>query len=508
MTDNDMNGKEINYDNISQDKKNQIYRNLPSGYNKNENYLERRPEIYNPHPVTASRLSTTYQNIKNEIKTYQAIDIINSIKKKVTYFTYNNKLYKFSDLPLQTLYKNENRKLISDEKLFASTQKAFLDEHLSDKAKNLPEPTYNPDIPDVLSNTTPLDANFFKSNELSGLNKLDFKKLSVEHQKILKIIFYYFILKFNTEAKKKNFDLPYHQWTNYEITDSQLVRIQYHKTLNLYYYTFIVEIFRRNKHYGFSIYLGMYFKPEQFQIWIDKAYLIGTIPQSEIVFKDLDSYNFDKSKSFHFSGANKDDESILDKVYTQMQDYKKNREMSQSKSYDIEQRNHELNNGHKCFKPNGESFPEAQNSNTCLSMDPMLPKTGVWDKECQKDEDCPFFQANKNYPNTFGGCKSGVCELPVGMNKIGFKHYDKEKPICYNCNLKIEVMTADGYSVIKERQCSGIECNKCCDIQLNKKIYPNLKSPDFVFPNDQLERAKYSEILSKNQLGLDNLIHN
>ena len=321
-------------------------------------------------------------------------------------------------------------------------------------------------------------------------------------------MFYYFILKFNTEARKKNFDLPYHQWTNYEITDSQLVKIQYHKTLNLYYYTFIVEIFRRNKHYGFSIYLGMYFKPEQFQIWIDKAYLIGIIPQAEIVFKDLDSYNFDKSKSFHFSGANKDDESILDSVYTQMQNYKANREMSQAKSYNIDDIIFELNDGHKCFKPNGEAFPEAQNQNTCLSMDPMVHKTGVWDKECQKDEDCPFFQANKNYPNTFGGCKNGVCELPVGMNRIGFKHYDKEKPICYNCNLQTEVMTADGYSVIKERECSGIECNKCCEIQLNKKIYPNLKSPDFVFPNDQLERAKYSEILNRNQLGLDNLIHN
>ncbi len=504
-----MNSSKVNIimsDDLISDKNNQIYRNIPAGYNKNDNFLERRTKIYNPSPVIANRLSTTYQGIKNEIKAYQAIDIISSIIKKVNYFTFDNKLYKITDLPFQTLYKNENKKLISDEKLFSSTQKSFLDEHLGNK--NIPIPTYNSDSPDVLNSVTPLNANFFKSNELSGLNKLEYKKLQVEHQNILKIMFYYFILKFNVEAKKKNFDLPYYQWTNYEITDSQLVKIQYHKTLNLYYYTFIVEIFRRNKHYGFSIYLGMFFKPEKFQIWIDKAYLIGVVPQAEIVFKDLDAYNFNANKSFNFSGANKDDESILDNVFTQMQDYTKRREMSKSISYNLEQRNHELNDGHRCFKPNGESFPDAQNSNSCLSMDPMVPKTGVWDKECQKDEDCPFFQANKNYPNTFGGCKNGFCELPVGMNRIGFKHYDKQKPMCYNCNLKTEVMTADGYSVIKERTCTGVECNKCCDIQLNKKIYPNLKSPDFVFPNDQLERAKYKELLSKNQLGIDDLLHN
>ena len=136
----------------------------------------------------------------------------------------------------------------------------------------------------------------------------------------------------------------------------------------------------------------------------------------------------------------------------------------------------------------------------------ILKKTGVWDKECQRNEDCPFYKANKNYPNNFGGCQNGFCQLPVGMNKIGYKHYTKEKPLCYNCNLKTQVMSVDGTSRIEDRQCSGVECNKCCDIQNDRKIYPNLKSPDFVFDGDQTERERYSDLLNLNGISVNKLI--
>ena len=68
-------------------------------------------------------------------------------------------------------------------------------------------------------------------------------------------------------------------------------------------------------------------------------------------------------------------------------------------------------------------------------------------------------------------------------------------------------MTADGNLVIKDRQCVGIECNKCCDIQQNKHIYPNLKSPDFVFENDTVERLKHTNELKLNGLEVNKLIN-
>ena len=55
-------------------------------------------------------------------------------------------------------------------------------------------------------------------------------------------------------------------------------------------------------------------------------------------------------------------------------------------------------------------------------------------------------------------------------------------------------MTADGKTIITNRECSGIECNKCCDVQNDKDLYPNLKSPDYAFTNDTDERNKHSQI--------------
>ena len=256
----------------------------------------------------------------------------------------------------------------------------------------------------------------------------------------------------------------------------------------------------------------MFYRAEKIKIWINKSHLMGIVPQSDLVFKKFDTYNFNNKNNnknnnlTSFPISDKPDQSILDDLYTKMQNFNFRDQNNQSLSYNIQLRDFDLNAGHKCFKPNGDEYPDAKTSNACLSIDPNIKMTGVWDRECKTDDECPFFQANKNYPNNFGGCKVGKCELPVGMNIIGFKHYTKDKPICYNCNLKDEIMTADGYSVVKERKCSGIECNKCCDIQLKKNIYPDLKSPDFVFENDQIERAKHKELLQRNGLGVDNLI--
>jgi len=59
-----------------------------------------------------------------------------------------------------------------------------------------------------------------------------------------------------------------------------------------------------------------------------------------------------------------------------------------------------------------------------------------WDKKCTKNEECPYYKSNKNYPNNRGGCKDGFCEFPVGIKRIGFKKYrdtDVNSPLCYNC---------------------------------------------------------------------------
>jgi len=77
----------------------------------------------------------------------------------------------------------------------------------------------------------------------------------------------------------------------------------------------------------------------------------------------------------------------------------------------------------------------------------------VWDKPCVENTECPFYQANKSYPNYRGGCNDGFCEMPIGVTRIGFTKYEG-KPMCHGCSLSKP---------------------DCCDLQA---------SPDFAFELD------------------------
>lgn len=51
-----------------------------------------------------------------------------------------------------------------------------------------------------------------------------------------------------------------------------------------------------------------------------------------------------------------------------------------------------------------------------------LAQGGLWDSPCTADDQCPFFQRNKRYPNYRGGClTSGWCEMPLGVTQPSFK---------------------------------------------------------------------------------------
>lgn len=86
-----------------------------------------------------------------------------------------------------------------------------------------------------------------------------------------------------------------------------------------------------------------------------------------------------------------------------------------------------------------------------------------WDAPCLRNEDCPFYKANKRYTNERGGCLAlGMCELPVGVKRLGFRKYSTEppyQPVCHGC-------VADP---------------NCCQRQSN---------PDYAFPNDRDARQE------------------
>ncbi len=51
---------------------------------------------------------------------------------------------------------------------------------------------------------------------------------------------------------------------------------------------------------------------------------------------------------------------------------------------------------------------------------------GVWDHPCERDDECPFFRAEESGGSAAtyrGGCAAGYCEMPVGVQRVGFRHY-------------------------------------------------------------------------------------
>ena len=77
--------------------------------------------------------------------------------------------------------------------------------------------------------------------------------------------------------------------------------------------------------------------------------------------------------------------------------------------------------------------------------------------------------------------------MPINVELLGYKQFsNQEKALCYNCKRK--------------KGCKGLECNMCCEEQKNKKLYPNLKSPDYVFSKDVKERLEHKDILKENKL--------
>lgn len=97
----------------------------------------------------------------------------------------------------------------------------------------------------------------------------------------------------------------------------------------------------------------------------------------------------------------------------------------------------------------------------CLSTTDRYGKAksrvDVWDAPCVISEECPFYQRNRNYKNYRGGCVDGYCEMPLGVQRVGFKHY-VGRAICHDCPLD----TLD-----------------CCKDQAR---------PDYAFPRDEFER--------------------
>lgn len=237
--------------------------------------------------------------------------------------------------------------------------------------------------------------------------------------------------------------------------EDQLLSYKVDYENHLEHFIFKMRVYRKNKLTHFIIYFDMILDNYNQHYYVNDLIILGSDIQENI--------EFSKFKRNHFKLADKFNSNInIDKK--KLDSFLKQKQKKQIHEYDT----------NYCF------FKNAKDRNDCISISKNKNSIGIYDSQCLYNEDCPFYKKNNNYPNSRGGCKKGYCEMPTNIKLVGYKEYiSGNNAICYNCN--------------KTDDCSGIECNMCCEQQKDPKLYPNLEGPDYSYPNDYNERIKHSK---------------
>lgn len=273
----------------------------------------------------------------------------------------------------------------------------------------------------------------------------------------------YYLKELDLEIEKHKFDTRKFKYLNNNIIKDVKIEGLTEDNRKI---IFNIIIYRDDKIQYFTLQVICNYNYVFNKIKIETIDIIGILHQEDIIFKDL------KKKNIYCShNSNNMDEQCFPDINPEklsLEKYEKklrneihpkilNKKIEDRKEYEEEQK-------HKCFLKKGFNEP------TCKSYDFDKKTHGVWDKPCRNNFECPFYKKNKNYENSRGGCINGFCETPVNIERVGYKHYKLyKKPFCHNCNIK---------------DCSGENCFNCCEEQKNRKIYPKLNSPHYIFSND------------------------
>lgn len=327
---------------------------------------------------------------------------------------------------------------------------------------------------------------FFKlDDKVYRLNDIKYQPTQVNTyiSQTLKYLLLNFLIKFNVTTKKLNVGSPYHQFTPYQIININIIKIMVNKDINMYNYMMTIELYRKNKRNSINLYLEILHKADQDIILYNKIMGVGFRNDEQIAFNKWANKGNNSYVPIHKIDDKYNNEFKIiqdDKVVNDMLD-------ERDDQYDLE---HHLNQ-FKCYNPNSVTGIDktALTQNDCLSYSHTYKCSGKWDIPCKSNNECPFFNANKNYENNRGGCNNGFCEMPTNVNVIGHHYYDKNQPICYNCQ-----------KIGKNKNCKGIKCNQCCEEQKNRHLYPHLKTPDFAFKDDYVPRTNQKDTLAQHQL--------
>jgi len=287
--------------------------------------------------------------------------------------------------------------------------------------------------------------------------------------------------RISIEAEKPEFAIEYVDNTRFKFKYDKVIDYFIDYKNHLERFVFNGVLFRENKEHNFFIYFDIIFDYKNIKYYINDIIILGVNLEEYILFSELlnKGYDYDNN-GVHLSLSKENSGYVTDKYINNYWDT-----VNDFVSKDIETRkknnNLTLSKG-TCF------FKDASDKDNCISYREN-EGTGVWDTPCKYNEDCPFYKKNSNYPNTRGGCNNGFCEMPINISTIGYKEYNEsnlDKALCHNCKYK--------------NGCLGIECSQCCEDQKDLSLYPDLKSPDYAFPNDYKERIEKREYFEENNL--------
>lgn len=238
----------------------------------------------------------------------------------------------------------------------------------------------------------------------------------------------------------------------------------------------VVVVTRDNAQLAFEFFLSGYFEKVGNKYELKKLkieYISNHQLDKVLIRQGLDKHNLHYNINPLWSNDNSFSSAEAEKLYA----------VGKEKS---DEEKDALQNSYVCFAYDKESKnPNSQpiyavDRHDCENKFTLMgyeKPPGVWDKPCKTDSECMFYGQNKNYPNSFGKCYRGYCELPLNMKPLGYHYYIDEKatkPLCYNCKSK--------------KWLPNTQVDFCCDEQKDRKKYPFLKSPDYAFKNDGLTR--------------------
>ena len=117
--------------------------------------------------------------------------------------------------------------------------------------------------------------------------------------------------------------------------------------------------------------------------------------------------------------------------------------------------NQDRQDDYKCIPDN--TYKNKEDCENKIDVDGLVKDFMIWDKPCKHDTECPFYKTNGR-----GNCKSGFCEMPVGVTRVGYRKYvkgDNSFPYCH--------------------QCPAFASPDCCEEQ---------SDPDYAFSFDHMDR--------------------